>query len=135
MKIPGIGIASAAILMLAAGVGIGIAQAGGNQPYDPMLSFGDQDVNPYADAGQAVEQGASSDPYNVDLLVETGNLPEPSSVAETDTIGEIMEWLAVEFVPEGNWAGTDWQVRGPVETGAIPGMPPEESWMKEYGND
>jgi hypothetical protein len=24
-----------------------------------------------------------------------------------------------EFVPEDNWSGTDWQTRGPVETGAI----------------
>jgi len=43
--------------------------------------------------------------------------------------------VAQEFVPEGNWAGTDWQTRGPVETGAIPGIVLEESWMKEYGND
>ena len=43
--------------------------------------------------------------------------------------------MAQEFVPEGNWAGTDWQVRGPVETVAIPVMVSEESWMKEYGND
>jgi hypothetical protein len=40
-----------------------------------------------------------------------------------------------EFVPEGNWSGTDWQARGPVETGAIPGTVSEESWMKDYGND
>ena len=40
-----------------------------------------------------------------------------------------------EFVPEGNWSGTDWQARGPVETGAIPVTGPEESWMKDYGND
>jgi hypothetical protein len=40
-----------------------------------------------------------------------------------------------EFVPEGNWSGTDWQVREPVETGAIPERVFEESWMKDYGND
>jgi len=40
-----------------------------------------------------------------------------------------------EFVPEDNWSGTDWQTRGPVETGAIPGAVFEESWMKDYGND
>jgi len=40
-----------------------------------------------------------------------------------------------EFVPEDNWSGTDWQTRGPVETGAIPGAAVEESWMKDYGND
>jgi hypothetical protein len=40
-----------------------------------------------------------------------------------------------EFVPEDNWSGTDWQTRGPVETGAIPGAVFEESWMNDYGND
>jgi hypothetical protein len=40
-----------------------------------------------------------------------------------------------DFVPEGNWSGTDWQARGPVETGAIPVTVFEESWMKDYGND
>ncbi len=40
-----------------------------------------------------------------------------------------------EFVPEGNWAGTDWQASGPVETGSLPGTVHEESWMKDYGND
>jgi len=94
MKNSSMGIVSAAILILVAGVGFGIAQAGGNPSYDPMLSFGDQDAPPSLDVGQAVE-----------------------------------------FVPEGNWAGTDWQTRGPVETGAIPGIVLEESWMKEYGND
>jgi len=27
------------------------------------------------------------------------------------------------------------QARGPVETGAIPTMVSEETWMKDYGND
>jgi hypothetical protein len=94
MKTSTIGMVSAAILILVAGVGFGIAQAGGNQPYDPMLSFGDQDVNPYIDVAQAVE-----------------------------------------FCPEDCFAGVDWQTGGPVETGAIPAMVPEESWLKEYGND
>jgi len=40
-----------------------------------------------------------------------------------------------EFVPEDNWSGIDWQARGPVETGAVPGAAVEESWMKDYGND
>jgi len=43
--------------------------------------------------------------------------------------------VAQEFVPEGNFAGTDWQKRDPVETVAIPVMVSEESWMKDYGND
>jgi hypothetical protein len=94
MKTSNIGIVAAAILMVVAGIGFGIAQAAGNQPYDPMLSFGDQDVNPCIDVGEAVE-----------------------------------------FCPEDYFTGTDWQTRGPVETGAIPVMVPEESWMKGYGND
>ena len=94
MKTSAIGMVSAAILILVAGVGFGIAQAGGNQPYDPMLSLGDQDVPPSSDVGQAVD-----------------------------------------FCPEDCFAGVDWQIREPVETGAIPAMVPEESWLKEYGND
>ena len=27
------------------------------------------------------------------------------------------------------------QARGPVETGVVPVMVSEESWMKDYGND
>ena len=46
-----------------------------------------------------------------------------------------METASQEFVPEDNWSGTDWQTRGPVEAGAIPGAAVEESWMKDYGND
>jgi len=34
MKTSAIGMVSAAILILVAGIGFGIAQAGGNQPYD-----------------------------------------------------------------------------------------------------
>lgn len=43
--------------------------------------------------------------------------------------------VAQEFVPEGNYAGTNWQASHLVEAVAIPVMVPEESWMKEYGND
>ena len=92
MKTRTMGIVSAAILILVAGVGFGIAQAGGNQPYDPMLTFGDQDVPPSSDVGQAVE-----------------------------------------FCPEDCFAGTDWQTREPVETGAIPVMVPEEDMYRGWG--
>jgi hypothetical protein len=43
--------------------------------------------------------------------------------------------VAEEYVPEGNWAGTDWQTSDPAETVAIPVMASEEPWMKGYGND
>jgi hypothetical protein len=62
--------------------------------------------------------------------------------AMADILGESLQIEQVllasvdqEFVPEGNWAGTDWQISGPVKIVAIPVMVSEESWMKEYGND
>ena len=47
----------------------------------------------------------------------------------------LLSSVAQEFVPEGNFAGTDWQTGYLVETVAIPVMVSEESWMKDYGND
>jgi hypothetical protein len=62
--------------------------------------------------------------------------------AMADILGEsprskqvLLASVAQEFVPEGNWAGTNWQTSYPVETVAIPLMVSEDSWMKEYGND
>ena len=57
-------------------------------------------------------------------------LGEPSQ-SEQVLLASVTE----EFVPEGNWAGTDWQTGGPIEIVAIPVMVSEESWMKGYGND
>ena len=54
-----------------------------------------------------------------------------SSQSEQVLLASVTE----EFVPEGNFAGTDWQTGGPVEIVAIPVMVSEESWMKGYGND
>jgi hypothetical protein len=89
MKTSTVGLVLAAILMVVAGVGFGIAQAEAEIP-------------------QAANSSAS------DMqLTSAGH----------------------EFVPEDNYSGTDWQTRGPVETGAIPGAAVEESWMKDYGND
>ena len=47
----------------------------------------------------------------------------------------LLSSVAQEFVPEGNWAGTDWQASDPVESDAKSSAISEESWMKEYGND
>ena len=108
MKTSTMGMVSAAILMVVAGVGIGIAQADVNQSYDPMLSFGDQDVNPPLDveqAREAVETGSlpacsydptlcfgdnDVNPY-IELgqareAVETGGLPADSN-ADSSTVG------------------------------------------------
>ena len=57
MKTYKVGILAAAILMVVAGVGFGIAQAGGTDADRPVLTFEDQ---------VALEQGSSSSP---DVLV------------------------------------------------------------------
>ena len=75
MKTFTMGIVSAAILMVVAGVGFGIAQAAGNQSYDPMLKFGDQDVNPYVDMDWQAREA-----------VETGSLPAESNVDYSSNI-------------------------------------------------
>ena len=59
-----------------------------------------------------------------DILVES---PRSAQV--------LLASVAQEFVPEGNFAGTDWQTSYLVEPAAIPVMVSEESWMKDYGND
>jgi hypothetical protein len=106
MKISTIGIVSAAILMVVAGVGFGIAQAGGDQ---------------LDNRAWTLEKWISE--YSSD------------EVATSAADGIQLASADQEFVPEDNWSGTDWQTRGPIETGAIPGAAVEESWMKDYGND
>ena len=117
MKTSTVGIFSAVILSVVAGVGVGIAQAAGTDMDRPVLSFEDQ---------EALEAGDSSSPY-----VES----RPVSGFEDTADGIQLASESQEFVPEDNWSGTDWQTRGPVETGAIPVTASEESWMKVYGND
>ena len=83
MKTSTVGLVLAAILMVLAGVGFGIAQAGGNYTDGPVLSFGDQ---------EAYEQSIVSSPYAEDRpvlsfedemqtrgIIGTGNLPEMSN--------------------------------------------------------
>ena len=83
MKTSTVGLVFAAILMVLAGVGFGIAQAGGNYTDSPVLSFEDQ---------EAYEQSIVSSPYAEDRpvlsfedemqtrgIIGTGNLPEMSN--------------------------------------------------------
>jgi len=99
MKTSWMGAVLAAILMVVAGVGLGVAQAGGNSSDNPAWTAQDQ---------------AAADQYKDFLAgpIETGEMPEATHVAMS---GE-------EFVPEGNYSGTDWQLGGPVETGSVPEM-------------
>jgi len=108
MKIPTIGLVSAAILMVVAGVGFGIAQAAGTHTDRPVLSFEDQ---------EALDQGFSSSP-NVDIAHASG----------THSDRPVLSF-------EDQEASDVAQARGPVETGAIQATVFEDSWMKDYGND
>jgi hypothetical protein len=114
MKTSGVGVVAVAILLAVTGIGLGIAQAGGTHSEQPVLSFEDM---------EAVEQGGSSTTREVPQWANS-----PAGETQLSSAGQ-------EFVPESNWSGNDWQTRGPVEAGAIPGTVFEESWMKEYGSD
>ena len=106
MKMSNFGIVSVAILLVLTGIGFGIAQAGGDQ---------------LDNRAWTLEKWISEYPND-----------EVATLAADDIQ---LSSAGQEFVPEDNWSGTDWQTRGPVETGAIPGAVVEESWMKDYGND
>jgi len=126
MKTYKVGILAVAILLVVAGIGFGIAQAAGNHSEQPVLSFEDQ---------EALDQGSSLNSYVESRPVISFEDQEATQVATSPADDVQLASERQEFVPEGNWSGIDWQIRGPVETGAIPGAVFEESWMKDYGND
>jgi len=126
MKTLNVGIVAVAILLVATGIGIGIAQAGGTHSEQPVLSFEDM---------EALYQGSSSSSYIESRPVLSFDDQEATQVAKTPAEDMQLTSAGQEYVPEDNWSGTDWQTRGPVETGAIPGEVFEEPWMKDYGND
>lgn len=101
MKTSAVGIVSAVILMVVVGVGFGIAQAGGPHSEQPVLSFDDM---------EALQRGISSSSYVETRPVMSFEDQETTQVANSSK----------EFVPEGNWSGTDWQARGAIETAGLP---------------
>ena len=106
MKISMIDLFSAAILMVLAGVGFGIAQAGGDQYDKQVWTLQDKEL------GEQYKDYLGGPSARV--------LPSAIDLAH-DADGNSTQGMA--------------QARGPVETGAIPAMVSEESWMKDYGND
>jgi hypothetical protein len=106
MKASMVGIVSAAILMVVAAVGFGIAQAGGDQSDNPTWTLQDKEL------GEQYKDYLGGPSARV--------LPSAIDLAH-DADGNSTQGMA--------------QARGPVETGAIPAIVSEESWMKEYGND
>lgn len=110
-----VGIVSAAILMVLAGVGFGSAQARGNYSDGPVLSFEDQ---------EALEQSDSSSPYahvllsGIDLnydadgnptqgmapargAMETGSLPDESNTDSSIVGTEEHNYLGGEDIDDG----------------------------------
>ncbi len=87
MKTSTVGLVLAAILMVLASVGFGIAQAGGNHSDGPVLSFEDQ---------EALEQGDSSNshvpvlPRGIDLSYDADGNPS-SGVADVAQAREAVE--------------------------------------------
>ncbi len=88
MKTSTVGLVLAAILMAVAGVGFGIAQAGGNHSEGPVLSFEDQ---------ESLGQSSSSNQYSENRPVftfedevqlrnpiGTGNLPAESNAGPSE---------------------------------------------------
>ena len=106
MKASLAGIVSAAILLVVAGIGYGIAQAGGVQSDNPPWTLQDK------------EAGEQHKDY---LGGASARVPPGAIDLDHDADGNSTQGMA--------------QARGPIETGAIPAMVSEESWMKDYGND
>jgi hypothetical protein len=106
MRASMVGIVSAAILMVVAAVGFGIAQAGGDQSDNPTWTLQDKEL------------GEQYKDY----------LGGPSARVLPSAID-------LDYGSDGNPSSDLVQARGPVETGAIPTMVFEESWMKDYGID
>jgi hypothetical protein len=83
MKTSTVGLVFAAILMVLAGVGFGIAQAGGNYTDGPVLSFGDQEAYEQSIVpGSYTEDRpvlAFEDEMQARGMIGTGNLPEMSN--------------------------------------------------------
>jgi hypothetical protein len=142
MKTSKVGIVAVAVLLGVAGISFGIARAAGTHSEQPVLSFEDQEAleqgsssSSYVESRPVLAFEDSSSPYAETRPVMSFEDQEATQVATSPAEDMQLASGGQEFVPEGNWSGTDWQARGPVETGAIPVTTFEESWMKGYGND
>jgi hypothetical protein len=115
MKTSTVGLVSAAILMVMAGVGFGIAQAGGNHTYGPVLSFEDQ---------VALEQSDSSSPHalalpsaiDVDYAADGNPSSDVAQAAGNQPYDPMLSFGDQDVYPSSIVA----QMRGAVETGSLP---------------
>ena len=106
MKTSTVGLVLAAILMVVAGVGFGIAQAGGNHTDGPVLSIEDQEAleqsdssSPYVLAlpsGIDLDYGADGNPSS-DVAQARGAIEAGSLPAESSTDSSTVEIDGVSF--------------------------------------
>lgn len=91
MKTSNVGIVAVAALLVVAGIGFGIAQAGGTHSEQPILSFEDM---------EALDQGSSSSSHMESRPVSSFEDQEATQVAKSPA--------------------EDMQMNSPIETGSLP---------------
>jgi hypothetical protein len=89
MKTSTTGIVLVAILVVAAGVGVGIAQAAGNHSDRPVLSFEDQEAlgqDSPSDGDSAIVKAEGDTYWDAQMAgpIETGRVPGRSDVGDLD---------------------------------------------------
>jgi hypothetical protein len=116
MKSARIGVVLAAILMVAAGVGYGIAQASETSTTGEVMAW------------QSLDQGSSSSPY-VAENPEDQVIPQVALLTEDGSIAENPEDQVVPQVAQ--WPGHDSLMENPIETGGLPATSPGDGSMVE----
>jgi hypothetical protein len=67
--------------------------------------------------GYGIAQAGGTHSEQPVLSFENQEIPQ---VAKSPADDILLTSAGQEFVPEDNWSGTDWQTRGPIETGSLP---------------
>jgi len=105
MKTSNVGIVAAAILLVVAGIGFGIAQAGGTHSEQPVLSFEETEAleQGISSSSQEVPEWANSPAEDTQMQdpTETGSLPDESQA--NSSTGELEGILF--FRNDGNLYG------------------------------
>jgi hypothetical protein len=131
MKTSAIGIVSAAVLLVVAGIGFGIAQAGEDHSNRPVLSIEDQAALDQSDSSESYAGNHSDRPV---LSIE-----DQAALDQSDSSEHIAlvppSAIDLDYAADDTPPSVVAQGRGPVETGAVPATGGEESWMRNYGND
>jgi hypothetical protein len=84
--------------------------------------------------GFGIAQAGGTDTDRPVLSFEDQLAPEQSDSYSPEVL-VLPEGIDADYAAGGNSSLDVARTREPVETGAIPAMVPEESWMKDYGDD